>query len=100
MPRRWRQRRGQRGRQPKPITVDKIPPFTRFTPIPHSDSPPIVLDPTEVEALRLVDLEGLSQEEAGTRMGVSRGTVWRLLQQARAKVAQALSEARPININK
>ena len=100
MPRRWRQRRGQRGRQPKPITVDKMPPITGFTPVPHSDNPPIVMDPTELEALRLVDLEGLSQEEAGTRMGVSRGTVWRLLQQARAKVAQALSDARPLTINK
>jgi predicted DNA-binding protein (UPF0251 family) len=58
------------------------------------------MDPTELEVLRLVDLEGLSQEEAGTRMDVSRGTVWRLLQQARAKVAQALSEAQPITITK
>jgi predicted DNA-binding protein (UPF0251 family) len=44
----------------------------------------------------LVDLEGLSQEEAGERMGVSRGTVWRLLQAARKKTAQALSEGRRI----
>jgi predicted DNA-binding protein (UPF0251 family) len=36
-----------------------------------------------------VDLEGLSQEEAGERMGVSRGTAWRLVQSARKKIAQA-----------
>jgi predicted DNA-binding protein (UPF0251 family) len=31
-------------------------------------------------------------------MGVSRGTVWRLVQRARRKTAQALSEGRPIYI--
>jgi len=57
-----------------------------------------LIEPAEVEALRLVDLEGLSQEEAGKEMGVSRGTVWRLLQSARRKVAQALTEARPLKV--
>jgi predicted DNA-binding protein (UPF0251 family) len=51
-----------------------------------------------LEALRLVDFEGLSQEEAGVKMGVSRGTVWRLVQSARRKTAQALSEGRLIRI--
>jgi predicted DNA-binding protein (UPF0251 family) len=72
--------------------------MTGFTPTPQSKGPPITLDPAELEALRLVDLEGLSQEEAGVRMGISRGTVWRLLQTARTKTAQALTEARPITI--
>ena len=52
----------------------------------------------ELEAFRLVDLEGLSQEEAGRKMGVSRGTIWRLVQSARRKTAQALSEGRPLSI--
>ena len=59
---------------------------------------PIYIEPAELEALRLVDLEGLSQEEAGERMGVSRGTVWRLIQSARKKTTQALMEGRPISI--
>jgi len=46
----------------------------------------------ELEALRLCDLEGLTQEEAGQRMGVSRGTIQRLLTNARKKVAAALVE--------
>lgn len=46
----------------------------------------------ELEALRLCDLLGLTQEEAGQRMGVSRGTVQRTVKTARAKVAQALTE--------
>jgi len=44
----------------------------------------------ELEALRLCDLEGLAQEQAGQRMGVSRGTVQRLLASARKKITRAL----------
>lgn len=41
--------------------------------------------------LRLCDFEGLLQVQAGERMGVSRGTVQRLLTSARRKVAEALT---------
>ena len=44
----------------------------------------------ELEALHLCDGEEKSQEEAGVCMGVSRGTVQRLLASARRKVARAL----------
>jgi uncharacterized protein len=44
----------------------------------------------ELEALHLCDGEGNNQLEAGICMGVSRGTVQRLLASARCKVAQAL----------
>lgn len=44
----------------------------------------------ELEAMRLCDLDGLDQEAAGRRMGVSRGTVQRLLQTGRASVLRAL----------
>jgi len=44
----------------------------------------------ELECLHLCDAKGLSQIEAGEAMGVSRGTVQRLLSSARAKVATAL----------
>jgi predicted DNA-binding protein (UPF0251 family) len=43
-----------------------------------------------LEALRLADLEGLYQEEAARRMGVSRATFARVLTAARAAVAEAL----------
>jgi predicted DNA-binding protein (UPF0251 family) len=96
----WRRRyrHGRRGRFPKPISLGQAPTIDRFTPTPQGNPEPIFVDPAELEALRLVDLEGLSQEEAGARMGVSRGTVWRLVQSARKKTAQALSEGRPICI--
>ena len=50
----------------------------------------------EIEALRLCDMENLTQEEAGKRMGISRGTVQRVLASARKKVATALAECKAI----
>lgn len=93
-----RRRRGRRGRHPKPVRVGVESPITGLTPTPHEDLEPVSIDRAELEALRLVDLEGLSQEEAGQRMGVSRGTVWRLLQSARRKTAKTLTEGRPLKI--
>ncbi|NIP66875.1 DUF134 domain-containing protein, partial [Candidatus Bathyarchaeota archaeon] len=71
-----RRRRGRRGRPPKPVTLGRTPAANRFVPVPQVVSEPIYIEPAEVEALRLVDLRGLSQEEAGERMSISRGTVW------------------------
>jgi len=95
---RRRRRRGRRGRPPKPIILERPPPINRFIPSPHANLEPILIEPAELEAFRLVDLEGLSQEEAGQRMGVSRGTIWRLLQSARRKTAQAITEGRPLHV--
>lgn len=96
---RRRRRRGRRGRFPKPVSIGRFPAVDGFNPFPQSDLEPIYIEPAELEVLRLVDLEGLSQEEAGERMGVSRGTIWRLLQSARKKSAQALTEARPLLVS-
>lgn len=48
----------------------------------------------ELEALRLADLEGLYQEAAAVRMGVSRPTFARILARARSAVARAIVEDR------
>jgi predicted DNA-binding protein (UPF0251 family) len=95
---RRRCRRGRRGRFPKPVFIPNPSKVEKFIPQPTTTANPILIEPAEVEALRLVDLEGLSQEQAGTKMGVSRGTIWRLLQSARRKVAQALTEGRPLTV--
>ena len=52
----------------------------------------------ELEAIRLSDGEGLSQEEAGRRMGVSRATFGRIIQNARQLVADALVKGKAIRI--
>ena len=58
--------------------------------IPLSKLNRITLYRDELEALRLCDVEGLFQEQAGERMGISRGTVQRILTSARKKTAEAL----------
>jgi predicted DNA-binding protein (UPF0251 family) len=52
----------------------------------------------ELEALRLADLEGLTQVEAAERMAVSRSTFQRILDEGHRKVAQALAEGQALVI--
>jgi predicted DNA-binding protein (UPF0251 family) len=58
------------------------------------------LELSELEALRLCDLEGLSQEDAGARMKVSRGTIQRLTKRGRAKLIAALLASKAVIIEK
>ena len=60
------------------------------TPLPELKQ--ITLHRDELEALRLCDSEAMTQEEAGRSMGVSRGTIQRIITVARRKTAQALTE--------
>ncbi len=99
----WRWRRGRVGRLPKPRFIWYAPPKVTFIPVDSSGNPVpsnevIELYPDELEALRLVYLEKLTQEEAAKRMGISRGTLWRLLDSGRRKVVRALVEVKPISI--
>jgi predicted DNA-binding protein (UPF0251 family) len=66
--------------------------------IPMAELETIRLELGELEAMRLCDLEGKDQTAAGRRMGVSRGTVQRLLHSGRAKVLEALTESRALLI--
>ena len=95
---RGRRRRGRYGRMPLPVKIGHIAKITGFRPEPEEHGTPIPLEHAELEVLRLLDLEGLSQEEAGNRMGVSRGTIWRLKKRARTKVTRALIEGRRLVI--
>jgi uncharacterized protein len=58
----------------------------------------VVLGLDAIEALRLVDLEGLQQDAAGARMGVSRGTVGRLLERAHRVIADALVTGKALRL--
>ena len=60
------------------------------TGVPLQELQRITLYRDELEVLKLCDMEGLFQEQAGERMGVSRGTVQRILTKARKKTAEAL----------
>ncbi len=50
------------------------------------------------EAVRLSDLEGMSHEEAGQAMGVSRATFGRIILKARKVIANAMVNGKAINI--
>ena len=52
-----------------------------------------------LEALRLADAEGLEQDAAAQRMGISRSTFSRLLGEARGAVATALTRGWAIRID-
>jgi len=52
----------------------------------------------ELEAVRLADLEGLYQEDAALRMGVSRQTFGNIIRSAHGKVADALVNAKALKI--
>jgi predicted DNA-binding protein (UPF0251 family) len=58
----------------------------------------VSLLPEEIELLKLVDLNGLGQEEASVIMGVSRRTIWKDLHEARRKVIDALIHGKRIEI--
>ncbi len=60
------------------------------------DAIPMTLD--ELEAVRLADHEGLYQEAAAERMGISRATFGRILEAAHRKVASALVEGKALRI--
>lgn len=52
----------------------------------------------EFEALRLADMDGLHQEQAAARMGVSRQTFGRIVENARRKVARVLHSGMALSI--
>lgn len=58
----------------------------------------VVIYDYEVEALKLVHVDGLTTEEAATRLGVSKATFWRVLESCRSKLAEALSSGKPFKL--
>ena len=95
---RGRRRRGRYGRMPTPVYINHTATIKAFNPEPETSLEPVQIEPAELEAIRLTDLENLNQEDAGAKMGVSRGTIWRLLQSGRTKIALAIVEGRRLEI--
>jgi uncharacterized protein len=87
-------------RPPIERAVGVVPRITLFKPagVPGRELEQLELAVDELEAIRLVDLEGLSHERAAKAMGVSRQTVGRVLERGRAKVADALVGGKAILI--
>lgn len=88
---------------PRPQNNRKIssPPLMQgFKPfgIPRMDLSTETLQFDEYEAIRLLDYDGLTQEQAAERMNVSRPTLTRIYEKARKSIASALVEGKMIVI--
>lgn len=95
MGRHWRHHKG-RGRPTKA-------PWIKVPWNPSESNYILELYDFELEVLRLVDLEGLTQEETANEMkpendSLSRGNINRYLQNAREKVVKALLQSETIKI--
>ncbi len=100
---RWQKERGPGpGRPMKPRMIGIRGIVNRFVPAVPSDigtrKGAIFMSFDELEALRLVDYLGLTQEEASQKMRISRGTIWRCLDSARRKLVAMLVEGRELVI--
>ncbi len=80
--------------------IEQIPAVRFFKPqgIPLRQLEVVRLALDELEAMRLVDGEGIYQEDAAVRMNVSRPTLARILDSGRRKTTQALLEGKALAI--
>jgi len=80
--------------------VEGRPAASVFKPagIPSREIGEVVMTLDEFEAVRLADLEGLYQEQAAAKMGVSRPTFGRILDAAHRKIAGAIVNGMALRI--
>ena len=85
-------------RKPRCRRIGGYPDCWVFSPEERSQSDPVVLTLDEFETVRLLDREGLTQEECAARMDVARTTVTAIYENARRKIAEALVDGRELRI--
>ena len=78
--------------------VCHFPETIEFCPTGEVTGEPIYLKVDEFETIRLIDKEGLSQEECGRQLCVGRTTVQSIYESARKKLATALVLGLPLKI--
>ena len=78
--------------------IGGYPDHWEFSPEEASDKEPIVMSLDEFETIRLLDYEGLTQEQCAERMGVARTTVTAIYENARRKMAEALVDGKRLLI--
>ena len=74
------------------------PVYKRFVPILGEQNGTMELNSDEMEAIFLMDYQGLYQEDAAKNMNVSRPTLSRIIKNARKKIATALVSGYEISI--
>jgi len=80
--------------------VCSLPKSNRFGPLDsYQDiNNHVIMTVDEYETIRLIDLEGFTQEECATQMGVARSTVQGIYIEARKKLAESLVNGKILSI--
>ena len=86
---------------PRPTKCRKVchyPKTVEFQPIQGSEGQCVILTVDEYETIRLIDQEGLSQEQCSAYMQIARTTVQKIYDSARQKLATALVDGLTLKI--
>ena len=77
-----------------------LPESNRFGPLdlPADIENHVILTVDEYETIRLIDLEGFTQEECATQMNVARSTIQGIYIEARKKLAESLVNGKMLSI--
>ncbi len=78
--------------------VCRLPQISVFAPAACESAEEVAMEVDEYEAIRLIDWEGLTQEEAALQMAVARTTVQAIYNRARQKLADCLVNGRRLVI--
>lgn len=77
-----------------------LPEINRFGPLdlPSDVEGNVIMTVDEYETIRLIDLEGLTQEECAEQMHVARSTIQGIYVEARKKLAESLVNGKELSI--
>ena len=78
--------------------IEGYPDHWEFSPEEVSTREPVIMTLDEFETIRLLDREGLTQEQCAEKMGIARTTVTAIYESARRKVASALVDGKQLLI--
>lgn len=86
-------------RPPIAKRVCKQPLYVGFTPLGREAGGDVIsITVDEYEAIRLIDLEGVSREECARRMDIARTTAQSIYNSARVKIADSIVHGRELHI--
>ncbi len=78
--------------------IDSYPDHWSFAALDDPSRDTVIMSLDEYETIRLLDKEGLKQEECAEKMGVARTTITAIYESARKKLAQCLVDGKTLRI--